>query len=111
MLMKKLIALCALSIVAFGASSQTNSNSPQVKIANGTLEGIVEKSGVHTFKGIPFGQPPVGELRWKEPQPVKNWDGVRPAKKFGPRAMQRPIFGDMNFRSDGVSEDCLYLNV
>ena len=111
MLMKKLIALCALSIVAFSASSQTNSTSPQVKTANGTLEGIVEKSGIHTFKGIPFGQPPVGELRWKEPQPFKNWDGVRLAKKFGPRAMQRPIFGDMNFRSDGVSEDCLYLNV
>ena len=42
---------------------------------------------------------------------MKHWDGVRPAQKFGPRAMQLPLFGDMNFRSDGVSEDCLYLNV
>ena len=55
--------------------------------------------------------PPVGEFRWREPQPVKNWSGVRKADKFGPRAMQLNVFGDMNFRSDGMSEDCLYLNV
>lgn len=83
---------------------------PVVKTANGSLEGLNE-SGIRTFKGVPFAQPPVGELRWKEPQPVKNWQGVRKADKFGPRAMQRAVFGDMNFRSDGVSEDCLYLNV
>lgn len=82
----------------------------QVKTANGTLEGI-DESGIRAFKGVPFAAPPVGELRWREPQPVKNWTGVRKADKFGPRAMQLPLFGDMNFRSDGVSEDCLYLNV
>ena len=63
------------------------------------------------FKGIPFAAPPVGDLRWNPPQPVKNWDGVREATQFGPRCMQRRIFGDMNFRSNGMSEDCLYLNV
>lgn len=83
----------------------------QVKLANGTLEGVAEASGVRSFKGIPYAQPPVGDLRWKEPQPAKNWTGVQQADKFGPRAMQRAIFGDMNFRSNGVSEDCLYLNV
>ena len=83
----------------------------QVKVANGTLEGVVEKSGVRSFKGIPFAAPPVGPLRWKEPQPAANWSGVRKADHFGPRAMQAPIFGDMGFRSDGMSEDCLYLNV
>ncbi len=87
------------------------SNDPaRVTIANGILEGRYE-SGICSFKGIPFAQAPVGDLRWKEPQPVKNWDGVRKALSFGPRAMQRPLFSDMNFRSDGVSEDCLYLNV
>lgn len=91
-----------------GAMAQDN---PRAKTANGMVEGVAEKSGIHSFKGIPFAAPPVGELRWKEPQPVKNWTGVRKADKFGPRAMQRPIFGDMGFRSDGVSEDCLYLNV
>ena len=82
----------------------------QVKTANGVLEGV-DESGVVAFKGVPFAAPPVGDLRWREPQPVQNWTGVRKAHKFGPRAMQLPIFGDMNFRSDGVSEDCLYLNV
>ncbi|HEY8460910.1 MAG TPA: carboxylesterase family protein, partial [Blastocatellia bacterium] len=78
----------------------------RVKTANGALEGVFDKnSGVRSFKGIPFAEPPVGDLRWKPPQPVKNWQGERKADKFGPRCMQRPIFGDMNFRSNGMSED------
>ncbi|MBF9254049.1 carboxylesterase family protein [Pontibacter sp. 172403-2] len=85
--------------------------SNQAKTANGIVEGVTEKSGVKAFKGLPFAAPPVGDLRWQEPQPVKDWQGVRPAKQFGPRAMQQALFGDMNFRSDGMSEDCLYLNV
>jgi para-nitrobenzyl esterase len=84
----------------------------RVKIANGMLEGVSDKSsGVRSFKGVPFGEPPLGDYRWKPPQPVENWEGVRKADKFGPRCMQRPIFGDMGFRSNGMSEDCLYLNV
>lgn len=93
------------------AQSNLQSAAPQAKTANGVVEGIAEPSGIRAFKGIPFAQPPIGELRWKEPQPTKNWEGVRKTTKFGPRAMQRPIFGDMGFRSDGMSEDCLYLNV
>jgi para-nitrobenzyl esterase len=93
--------------LAGGAFSQD-----RVKISNGALEGVSDKSsGTRSFKGIPFGEPPLGDLRWKPPQPVKNWQGVRKADKFGPRCMQRPIYGDMVFRSNGVSEDCLYLNV
>ncbi|MDQ3279078.1 MAG: carboxylesterase family protein, partial [Bacteroidota bacterium] len=68
-------------------------------------------SGVRSFKGIPFAAPPVGNLRWREPQPLKAWTGVLKADTFGPRAMQTNIFGDMNFRSNGMSENCLYLNV
>ena len=98
------VLAAALSIAGAGAQER-------VTIANGTLEGALDESGVRSFKGIPFAQPPTGELRWKPPQPPKNWEGVRKAVKFGPRAMQRPIFGDMGFRSDGMSEDCLYLNV
>lgn len=82
----------------------------RVKIANGTLEGAPD-NGVRSFKGIPFGAPPVGDARWKPPQPVKNWTGVRDAKQFGPRCMQRNVFGDMNFRANGMGEDCLSLNV
>jgi len=83
-----------------------------VQTANGTLDGRgTQPSGVRIFRGIPFAQPPTGDLRWREPQPVKNWQGVRQAVDFGPRCMQARIFDDMIFRSNGVSEDCLYLNV
>lgn len=83
-----------------------------VKTANGMIQGITSSySGIRIFRGIPFAAPPVGDLRWKPPQPVKNWEGVRQADQFGPRAMQLRLFGDMGFRSNGMSEDCLYLNV
>ncbi|TKK71771.1 carboxylesterase family protein [Ilyomonas limi] len=119
--MKQFLLLCVcctqLVFSTFSQDKQTsgamssNNTSLQVATANGTVEGTLEKSGVRSFKGIPFAAPPIGDLRWKEPQPVKNWDGVRQTKQFGPRAMQAPIFGDMGFRSNGMSEDCLYLNV
>lgn len=92
------------------ALAQLNVDPPRVKTVNGFLEGVNE-SGVKTFKGVPFAAPPVGNLRWREPQPAGTWTGIRKADKFAPRAMQLPIYGDMNFRSDGISEDCLYLNV
>lgn len=92
--------------------SAANNGNPIAKTANGTLEGtLTADSAIRVFRGIPFAQPPVGQLRWKAPQPPANWSGVRPAAKFGPRCMQHALFGDMNFRSDGMSEDCLYLNV
>ena len=82
----------------------------QVKIDSGIIEGTTQ-SHVHIFKGIPYAAPPVGELRWKAPQPVAPWTGVRPATQFGPRCMQGRIYTDMVFRDNGPSEDCLYLNV
>ncbi|SKC19027.1 carboxylesterase/lipase family protein [Dyadobacter psychrophilus] len=86
--------------------------SNQVTVENGILEGTREAgSELLIFKGVPFAAPPVGDLRWKEPQPAKNWDGVRKADQFGNKPMQKPIFGDMGFRSKDMSEDCLYLNV
>ena len=83
----------------------------QARVAGGTLQGAKTSAAIHAFKGIPYAAPPVGTLRWREPQPAQPWPNVRPATQFGPRAMQLPLFGDMNFRSNGVSEDCLYLNV
>jgi len=106
-----------LSIAALGLSVPTlaapakSAQSPVVDTANGQLQGTREVPGVFSFKGVPFAAPPVAGLRWKEPQPVPNWSGVRQADQFGPRAMQLPVFGDMGFRSNGMSEDCLYLNV
>ena len=101
------LAIQFMSIMAF---SQTDTNL-QVKVSNGILEGVSEPSGVRSFKGIPFAKPPIGDLRWKYPRPVENWPGVRKADKFGPNAMQVNVFGDMRFRSSGMDEDCLYLNI
>ena len=82
----------------------------QVKTQYGVLEGF-EQDGVKKFLGVPFAQAPVGELRWKAPQPVQPWEGVREAKQFSDDPMQPDIFGDMAFRGTGRSEDCLYLNI
>src|SRR5690242_21338758 len=107
--MSKLLCLIVigLSSVAAGAAA-----TDVVQTANGAVEGRgVQASGVRVFRGIPFAQPPTGELRWREPQAVKNWGGVRQARDFGPRCMQAVVFDDIRYRSNGVSEDCLYLNV
>lgn len=75
----------------------------QVKIADGIVQGMVEDS-LTIFKGIPFAAAPVGDLRWKAPQPVKPWNDVKQTTEFGPTPIQG---NDQN----GKSEDCLYLNV
>ncbi len=103
------IGIAALSLG--GARPVSSQSTTTVRIAAGTLQGLpVSSSGVRTFLGIPFAQAPTGERRWREPQPVEPWPGVREATAFGPRCMQAPIYSDMIFR-DQVSEDCLYLNV
>ena len=94
----------------------------KVKISNGWVEGIpAADPRITAFKGIPFAQPPVGDLRWREPQPVKDWEGVLKCSTFGPIPMQStPGLGDpeqlynkeWHVDSDiAISEDCLYLNV
>jgi para-nitrobenzyl esterase len=84
----------------------------QVRTESGIVEGTTSTDGkIHIFKGIPFAAPPVGALRWKEPQPVSSWEGIRKTTEFGARCMQGRIYNDMVFRDPGPSEDCLYLNV
>ena len=84
----------------------------QIQTPNGILEGVISVDGqVRSFKGIPYAAPPVGNLRWKPPQPAANWSGVRHASDFGAHCMQGNVFGDMKFRDNGPSEDCLSLNV
>jgi len=115
--MKNLLILGVLSFcttVTFaqsGKSAASDLAANRARVATGQLAGAALPSGIHAFKGIPYAAPPVGSYRWREPQPTQKWTNVRPATQFGPRAMQLPLFGDMNFRSNGVSEDCLYLNV
>jgi para-nitrobenzyl esterase len=88
-----------------------------VKTDAGLLAGTSAAApGVRVFKGIPFAAPPVGELRWRAPQPVAKWTGVRKADKFGDVCVQPKGVGRLNVSVDlpdspAASEDCLYLNV
>src|SRR5208282_4241422 len=92
-------------LVLLGAST-----APRVTTDRGIVEG--KKDGaVQAFLGIPYAAPPVGERRWKAPVAPAKWTGVRKAKEFGAHCMQGKIFGDMKFRDDGGSENCLSLNV
>ena len=88
-----------------------------VTTSYGIVEGVRNPSGIRVFKGIPFAAPPVGNLRWKAPQPPAKWDGVRKADQFGPSAVQPKPAPFMYWSSEflipesPISEDCLYLNV
>src|ERR1039457_5819331 len=76
-----------------------------VKVEGGLVQGTAEE-GLTVYRGIPFAAPPVGDLRWRGPQPAAKWDGVIPATKFGPGCIQ-----GMGNPNSSTSEDCLYLNV
>ena len=74
------------------SAQETNQSKPAqapavVRVDSGQLQGV-EADGVISFKGIPFAAPPVGELRWRPPQPTPRWKGVRQAAEFGPPCMQ-----------------------
>lgn len=101
------------NLLVCSAMCQNNNAFPvQTTIEHGIIEGNYDtKTGLQTYFGVPFAKPPVGALRWKAPQPLEKWTGVKQTKQFSPRPMQKLIWGDMNSRSSGVSEDCLYLNV
>ena len=105
-------AFAGLLVTLFASGAFANE---QVKTDGGIVEGANAASpGVRVFRGIPFAAPPIGELRWRAPQPVRPWKGVVKANEFGPRCMQAPVFSDMIFRDradKAMSEDCLYLNV
>ena len=84
-----------------------------VQSRKGSLRGSLE-DGVHVFRGVPYAQPPVGDLRWRRPQPLEPWDGVREAVDCGPISMQPPrpaagpFAGIMGHSQERMSEDCLF---
>ncbi len=95
-----MVALFTLVPVVAGAAADA------VKVEGGLVQGVAE-GGLAVYKGIPFAAPPLGDLRWKAPQPVVGWSGVRSADKYAPACVQ-----SMGGPSpSGMSEDCLYLNV
>lgn len=81
-----------------------------VTVESGPLQGAVQDA-VLSFKGIPFAAPPVGELRWRPPQPAAQWHGVRNAGQYGADCMQLPFPSDAAPLGTPPAEDCLYLNV
>jgi len=86
--------------------------SDEVKTEAGVVAGTTNADRtVRIFKGVPFAAPPVGDLRWKAPQPMPKWNGVRQADKFGSACLQTNVFGDIYFRDSQPSEDCLTLNI
>lgn len=107
-----ILSMLLVLMSSVGKAQNNNSFPVQVTVENGLIEGNYDThTGIQKFFGVPFAKPPVGNLRWRAPQPLDNWEGVKETKKFGPRPMQTMVFGDMKSRSKGVSEDCLYLNI
>ena len=119
---KKLFTLCALSLVTALAWGQ----SPVVKVEGGLVQGVSSASSDVTgrpvlttvFRGIPYAAPPVGDLRWKRPQPVVKWEGVRKADTFSnicwqPGNAVGTFYGNEFYWKENTvqSEDCLYLNI
>ena len=90
------IAIAALPSMSLAAG-------PKTRVEQGLLQGTKEGE-LTVYRGIPFATPPVGELRWRAPQPAATWEGVRPADKFAPQCVQ-------SIPGITTSEDCLYLNV
>jgi len=116
--MKKIILGCRhvliLIALVFGTPVLAQDSSHVVRIDSGALQGVVE-DGIEIFRGIPYAQPPVGKLRWRPPQPVTAWEGVRDSTHFGHVCPQRaglyPAWVDAHFAAAGRNEDCLTLNV
>ncbi|MGP8173868.1 MAG: carboxylesterase/lipase family protein [Terracidiphilus sp.] len=107
-------AICALAMagLALGLATTVYADSLTVKTAQGKVHGKTINDGkVKAFLGLPYAAPPVGDLRWKAPEPPAKWKGERDATKFGAHCAQNHVFDDMIFEDSGGSEDCLFLNV
>jgi para-nitrobenzyl esterase len=105
------VATKSLLLIAVALAS-TAMAAERVKTRSGILEGTLNSdSTVRIFRGIPFAVAPVGDLRWRPPEPVKSWSGVRKAVEFGPHCVQGKVFGDIVSRGKEMSEDCLSLTV
>ena len=107
--MKKLVLACLVTLAAAG-SAWGQAQMDTVKVTGGSVQGVAN-GNIVSFKGIPYAAAPTGENRWRAPQPVKNWSGVKHADTFAPGCMQDPSMAVMFGAPPAVSEDCLYLNV
>ena len=101
--MKKILFAIAIVAVPLMSAAATTT----AKVEQGVLQGTKE-ADLTVYRDIPFAAPPVGDLRWRAPQPAAKWDGVRPADKFAPQCVQGSFGAGP---APAMSEDCLYLNV
>jgi para-nitrobenzyl esterase len=90
--------------------SRANAEVRETAVTGGRVTGV-PSDGVVSFKGIPFAAPPIGGLRWRSPQPVKPWTGVKEAFSFAAGCIQNAAFTTQFGAPPALSEDCLYLNV
>jgi para-nitrobenzyl esterase len=98
--------------LTLGLPAMARAGSLTVKTEQGKVRGKVINDGkVRAFLGLPYAAPPVGDLRWKAPQPPSSWKGEHDATHFGARCVQGHVWDDMIFQDGGESEDCLFLNV
>jgi para-nitrobenzyl esterase len=104
-----IIVTCSLNAQQTVISS-AQSAAPTVRTAYGIVRGLSE-GGVESFRGIPFAAPPVGEFRWRPPQPVQVWQGERDASKFGATCAAAGWGAAPGSIQQGSSEDCLFLNI
>jgi len=111
--MRTLALAFTLSAVAQAQTMERPIAGDPLAVAGGRIDGKLLASGVKAYFGIPFAAPPVRELRWREPQPVQPWNGIRHADRFAPECIQALRAHDINhyFGEEATSEDCLYLNV
>jgi para-nitrobenzyl esterase len=108
----KLTGALMVAGLALVPSAKASADSLTVETAQGKVRGKTINSGkVKAFLGLPYAAPPVGDLRWKAPEPPAKWTGVRDATDFGAHCAQIHLFDDIAFQDNGPSEDCLFLNV
>lgn len=106
------LSFLCLSMTGLLYGQPNNAFPVQAITTHGIIEGNYDThAGMQSYLGVPFAKPPIGNFRWKAPQPLDGWEGIRETKSFAARPMQTLVFGDMRSRSAGVSEDCLYLNI
>jgi para-nitrobenzyl esterase len=109
--MRLALALTVVAVAALTSPGLAGTPFPrQVRVEGGEVKGAVENT-VLSFKGIPFAAPPVGELRWRPPQPAASWTGVRDATAYGHDCAQKPFESDAAPLGTEPSEDCLVVNV
>jgi len=99
-----------LGSALFLQGCQDQPQSDHVAVSGGLIQGQ-QQGRVIAYKGIPYAAPPVGNLRWRAPQPVTKWQGVKVLENYAPDCMQKPFAGDAAPLATTPSEDCLYLNV